>query len=113
MKDYHSQPNQMHKQAIDRMIDWRKANRPDDKKPIEVLIEPKDLHVALGLFFPANLQPEQFPAHCLYRGYRIVSKPAMRRAEGHAPKLTLPGNPSSHCGAEASPPSGRPGESQE
>lgn len=56
------------RQMIDRMIDWKKTNRPSDVSAIKVNITPEALHIALGR--PPHTGG-QCPSSVLYRGYRI------------------------------------------
>jgi hypothetical protein len=59
------------KALIDRMVDWRKANRPHDTSEIRVNLAPEALIQILRMPSPQGGQP--WPQSCLYRGYRIVA----------------------------------------
>jgi len=58
-------------ELIDRMIDWRKLNRPEDVSDIKTNLNAKALHQALGRPCAAD---GSYPESVLYRGYRILAK---------------------------------------
>jgi hypothetical protein len=61
--------NFSHKTIIDRMIDYRKSQRPYDQTPIKTKLSCEDLHRALNL--PRPQPGREWPVSVLYRGYRI------------------------------------------
>ena len=60
------------KELIDRMIDWRRVNRPADESPIKTTLNPEALHKALGL--PDPLYGAKYPDSVSYRGYLVHAK---------------------------------------
>jgi hypothetical protein len=59
-------------ELIDRMIDWRRINRPRDQSDIKTNLAPDVIHRALGL--PRPMEGAKYPDSVLYRGYRILGK---------------------------------------
>lgn len=57
------------REQIDRAVDWRKANLPNDTRPIRIHVSPERLHKALGVPAPRGGQP--YPQSVLWRGFRI------------------------------------------
>lgn len=60
------------REIIDRMIGWRKVNRPTDTSDLKTNLNPEALHKALRMPFPANAKA--WPDSVLYRGYRVLAK---------------------------------------
>lgn len=56
---------------IDKMIGWRKLNRPHDQSDLRTSLDPKALHKALGCPLPRD---GKYPESVLYRGYRVLAK---------------------------------------
>lgn len=81
------------KAIIDKIVDWRRANRPADQSDIRVNLSPESLNQILKMPLPQAGRP--FPASCLYRGFRIV---ATKTREKDGAKTPPPATPS------ASPP---------
>jgi hypothetical protein len=77
------------KAIIDKIVDWRKANRPTDTTDIKVNLAPEALNQILKMPLPRSGQA--FPASCLYRGYRIV---ATKTREKAGAKTSPPASPS-------------------
>lgn len=70
---------QLCKRQVDRMIDYRKVNRPNDTSSIRVGVSAMDLHKALRpetVRIDHGTDPKTLPVSLLYRGYRVVSIPA-------------------------------------
>ena len=73
------------KAMIDKAIDWRKMNRPDDQSTIRLNITPEVLHNALRYPKPAG-DIAKYPKTLLYRGYRLEAT-----KDPHAPSRSSPG----------------------
>lgn len=56
---------------IDKMIDWRKLNRPHDQSELKTSLSPESLHRALDHPRPRD---GKYPESVLYRGYRVLAK---------------------------------------
>ena len=56
------------RELIERMIAWRRLNRPADDAPIRTALSPEALHKALGLNRP---QQGDYPRVVLYQNYEI------------------------------------------
>jgi hypothetical protein len=69
MKDANRLPRiDKDQELIDRMIDWRRINRPQDESEIKTSLSPKELHKALGFPEPRD---GNYPLSVLYRGFRV------------------------------------------
>jgi hypothetical protein len=60
---------------VDRMIDYRRRQRPDDQSDIRVNVERITMHRALHPEIPLapHIDNTDLPVSCLYRGFRVVS----------------------------------------
>jgi hypothetical protein len=74
MRDANKAPRQdPDKVLIDRMIDWRCLNQPQNKAPIKTNLDPKSLSQALG--FTAFLTDDgEYPDSLIYRGFQVLTK---------------------------------------
>lgn len=59
----------MIRQQIDKVVDWRRTNRPNDESEIRISVSPSELHRALTL--PRPPRGSDYPKSILYRGFRV------------------------------------------
>ena len=87
------------KRDVDRMIDYRKSQRPHDMSDIRVNVERLTMHKGLlpGMNYPGHLESKDLPVSLLYRGYRVVSIPgqkALKAEESQRRQKNAPVSPS-------------------
>lgn len=58
-----------HRRQIDKMVDYRRAYRPNDTAPIRLKLTGEEIHKAVG--YPVPRPPHPCPNSCWYRGYRL------------------------------------------
>jgi hypothetical protein len=61
------------KVLIDRYIDWREMNQPENKAPIKTNLHAEALYYVLGIPAPEN-EEEEYSDSVFYRGYLILAK---------------------------------------
>jgi hypothetical protein len=72
------------KRQIDRMIDYRRDQRPNDNSALRVSADAKEIHKALNLPDPDGIEARHakdtdYPVSVLYRGCRLTSIPTERK----------------------------------
>jgi hypothetical protein len=74
MKDFQQAPRQdPDKVLIDRYIDWRCANKPQDTSPIKTNLSAETLYYALGIPAPQD-DEEEYADSVFYRGFQVLAK---------------------------------------
>ena len=61
-----------HRANLDKLVDWRKANRAWDTSPVKVNLGPKELNDALRL--PKPKLGDKYPVKVTYRGIQLLAK---------------------------------------